>query len=87
MVSEIFSSNINLKDSIGIFAKLFLTGNPGSFIYDQYIQVTEEVPQTFAFLNYVEFKFLTPDGKPYNFNGQNHSYTLELYEEIDEADK
>jgi hypothetical protein len=87
MVSEIFSSNINLKDSVGIFAKLFLTGNPGSFIYDQYIQVTEEVPQTFAYLNYIEFKFLTPDGKTYNFNGQNHSYTLELYEEIDEADK
>jgi hypothetical protein len=87
MVSEIFSSIINLKDSIGVFAKLFLTGNPGSYIYDQYIQVTEEVPQTFASLNYIEFKFLTPEGKTYDFNGQNHSYTLELYEEIDEIEK
>lgn len=87
MVSEIFSSTINLKDSVGIFAKLFLTGPPGSFIYDQYVQITDEVPNTFAFLNKLEFKFLTPDGKQYNFNGQNHSYTLELYEELTELNK
>lgn len=87
MVSEIFSSTINLKDSVGIFAKLFLTGPPGSFIYDQYVQITDEVPNTFAFLNKLEFKFLTPNGKPYNFNGQNHSYTLELYEELNELNK
>ena len=84
MVSEIFSSNINLRDSVGIFAKLFLTGNSGSFIYDQYVQIIDEVPNTFAFLNRLEFKFLTPDGRQYNFNGQDHSYTLELYEELAE---
>lgn len=87
MVSEIFSSTINLKDSVGIFAKLFLTGQPGSFIYDQYVQITDEVPVTFAFLNKLEFKFLAPNGKQYNFNGQNHSYTLELYEELNELNE
>jgi hypothetical protein len=80
MASEIFSSKINYKDSVGIFAKLFLTGNPGSMIYDQYIQITDEVPNAFAFLNEIEFNFLTPNGDKYNFNGQDHSYTLEIYE-------
>ena len=32
-----------------------------------------------------EFKFLTPDGNLYNFNGQNHSYTLEIHEQLDDA--
>ena len=84
MVSEIFSSNINYKDSTGVFAKLFLTGNPGSMIYDQYVQLTEILPSAVSSLNSLEFKFLTPDGIPYNFNGQDHSYTLELYEELEE---
>ena len=84
MVSEIFSSNINYKDSTGVFAKLFLTGNPGSMIYDQYVQLTEILPSAVTSLNSLEFKFLTPDGIPYNFNGQDHSYTLELYEELEE---
>lgn len=82
MASEIFCPNINLKDSVGIFAKLLLPGAPGTFIYDQYVQINDEVPNTFAFLNKLEFKFLTPDGKQYNFNGQDHSYTLEIYEEL-----
>jgi hypothetical protein len=84
MVSEIFSSNINYRDSTGVFAKLFLTGNPGSMIYDQYVQLTEVLPSAVSSLNSLEFKFLTPDGIPYNFNGQDHSYTLELYEELEE---
>ena len=84
MVSEMFSSHINYKDSSGVFAKLFLTGNPGSIIYDQYIQITETLLSTMSYLNELEFMFLTPDGITYNFNGQNHSYTLEIYEELEE---
>ena len=84
MVSGVFSSNINYKESNGVFAKLFLTGNPGSMIYDQYVQITEDVPLTNAFINEIEFKFLTPDGNLYNFNGQNHSYTLEIYEQLEQ---
>ena len=83
MVSGVFSSNINYKESNGVFAKLFLTGNPGSMIYDQYVQITENVPITNAFINEIEFKFLTPDGNLYNFNGQDHSYTLEIYEQLE----
>jgi len=86
MVSDIFCNNINYKDSTGVFAKLFLTGNPGSIIYDQYIQLIEEIPTAVSFLNEIEFKFLTPKGDQYYFNGQDHSYTLEIYEELTEND-
>ena len=83
MVSEIFNPIINYKDSTGVFAKLALGNEPGSIIYDQYVQITENVPSTFTFLNELQFQFLTPDGKTYNFNGQDHSYTLEIYEELE----
>jgi len=84
MVSEMFASNINYKNSSGVFAKLFLIGSPGSIIYDQYVQITEDLPPASAFLNELVFSFITPDGVPYDFNGQNHSYTLEIYEELEE---
>ena len=84
MVSDLFCSNVNYKDSTGVFAKLFLAGDPGSMIYDNYVQITETIPNAVSFLNQLEFKFLTPDGDQYNFNGQDHSYTLEIYEELEE---
>jgi hypothetical protein len=86
MVSDIFNSNINYKDSTGVFAKLFLSGTPGSIIYDQYVQIIEKLPAVVMYLNYIEFRFITPDGKPYNFNGSDHSYTLEFYEEFDDIE-
>jgi len=85
MVSDMFSNNINYKDSTGVFAKLFLTGNPGSIIYDQYIQITEDIPASVSYLNEFEFKFITSTGDQYHFNGQDHSYTLEIYEELTET--
>ena len=85
MASTIFSSTINYKESNGVFAKLFLTGNPGSLIYDQYVQINEDVLSTNSFINEMEFQFLTPNGNLYNFNGYEHSYTLEIYEQLGEA--
>jgi hypothetical protein len=82
MTSDIFNTNINIKDSTGIFAKLFLTGTPGTYIYDQYIQIIDDIPNTYNNMIEIEFKFLTPDGNLYNFNNIDHSYTLEFYEEI-----
>jgi len=85
MVSGAFSAYINYKESMGVFAKLFLTGNPGSMIYDQYVQIIEDVPIINAFIHELDFRFITPDGNLYNFNGQEHSFTLEIYELLDEA--
>ena len=83
MVSELFSSTINYRVTSGVFAKLFLVGNPGSMIYDQYIQIEDTLIEAAQNLNELEFRFITPDGNSYNFNGQDHSYTIEIYEEND----
>ena len=83
MVSELFSTTINYKVTSGVFAKLFLVGNPGSMIYDQYIQIEDTLIEAAQNLNELEFRFITPDGNSYNFNGQDHSYTIEIYEEND----
>ena len=82
MTSDIFNTNINIKDSTGIFAKLFLTGSPGSYIYDQFIQIIDDIPNTYSNMSEIEFKFFTPNSNLYNFNNIDHSYTLEFYEEI-----
>lgn len=83
IVSELFSSTINYKVTSGVFAKLLLVGNPGSMIYDQYIQIEDTLTEAAQNLNELEFRFITPDGNSYNFNGQDHSYTIEIYEEYD----
>ena len=83
MVSELFSSTINYRVTSGVFAKLFLVGNPGSMIYDQYIQIEDTLIEAAQNLNELEFRFITPDGNSYNFNGQDHSYTIEICEEYD----
>jgi hypothetical protein len=83
MVSSLFTPIVNIKDSNGIFAKLFLTGKPGTYIYDQYVQINEDIPKINSSLGILEFKFLTPDGLTYNFNNIDHSYTIEIYEELD----
>lgn len=83
MVSELFSTTINYKVTSGVFAKLFLVGNPGSMIYDQYIQIEDTLIEAAQNLNELEFRFITPDGNSYNFNGQDHSYTIEIYEDND----
>jgi hypothetical protein len=83
MVSTLFNNNIKIQDSTGIFAKLFLAGSSDTFIYDQYVQINQDIPAVVSFLNQLEFKFYTPDGNTYNFNGIDHSYTLEIYEELD----
>ena len=83
MISELFSTTINYKVTSGVFAKLFLVGNPGSMIYDQYIQIEDTLIEAAQNLNELEFRFITPDGNSYNFNGQDHSYTIEICEEYD----
>jgi hypothetical protein len=83
MVSELFSTTINYRVTSGVFAKLFLVGNPGSMIYDQYIQIEDTLIEAAQNLNELEFRFITPNGNSYNFNDQDHSYTIEIYEEHD----
>lgn len=80
VASPIFSDRIDIKNSSGIFAKLFLTGDFGSTIYDQYVQLSQFVTSSYSDLNNIEFFFYNPNGKLYNFNNRDHSFTIEIYE-------
>ena len=66
----------------GIFAKLLLAGDPGSILFNQYIQLGSQLKTKISSLSEFEVSFTDPQGLLYEFNGLEHSYTLEIYENI-----
>jgi hypothetical protein len=84
ITSPIFNSIINIRDGTGVFAKLFLSGSPGSIIYDQYIQINDTISTAISSLDDISFLFYTPDNNLYCFNNQDNSFTIEIYEELAE---
>ena len=82
MVSNIFSSNINYKDSSCVFAKLFIPHTEGDIIYNYFIQINEHLYSGINNLTYLEFNLLTPDGKQYYLNNKDYSYTIEIHEQV-----
>ena len=82
MATELICSNINYKDSSSIFAKLLLPSYYGNIIYNQFVQLNEQLYSTINNFNYIEFYFLTPNGEPYDFNNLDYSFTIEIYEKI-----
>lgn len=73
----ITSNNIN-----NTFAKLLLSGAPGSILFDQFIQLADILEKPIKTLNELEFLFYTAEGFLYDFNNLDHSFTIEIYEEI-----
>ena len=76
--SESLSSN-NIKS---IFAKLLLSDAPGSILYNQFVQLAEDLENPIKTLNELELAFYSPDGTLFDFNGVEHSFTLEFYEKL-----
>ena len=74
---ESFSTN-NIS---GVFAKLLLSDSPGSILFNQFTQLAEVLSKPIKTLTELEFKFYSPSGSLYEFNGIDHSFTLEIYEE------
>jgi len=74
---SISTSNIN-----NLFAKLLLSDAPGSILFNQYIQLADVLKYPVKTLSELEFKFYSPNGTLYEFNGLDHSFTLEFYQEI-----
>jgi len=66
----------------GIFAKILLAGPPGYVLFNQYIQLGDELIEGVLSLSELEFYFYASDGTLYEFNGLEHSMTIEIYEKI-----
>jgi hypothetical protein len=82
MTSPIFKDNYNTGYVDNIFTKLLLAGDPGSILYNQFIQLGELLsPQISSFSEWEVF-FYDALGDLYNFGNLDHSYTLEIYEDL-----
>jgi hypothetical protein len=80
-----FNDQINLfNTSTNAFAKLYLAGELNDYVYDQYIQLGSSFQEPLATLSTITFSFYGPDNKLYDFNNVEHSFTIEIIEQLDQ---
>lgn len=66
-------------------AKLFLSKPPGEVIYNQFAQLNYHLKKEKTNISELEFSFSYPDGIPYDFNGLDHSFTLEIFTRLNQV--
>ena len=69
----------------GQLAKLFLSKPPGEVIYNQFAQLNYHLKKEKTNISELEFSFSYPDGVPYDFNGLDHSFTLEIFTRLNQV--
>lgn len=69
----------------GQLAKLFLSKPPGEVIYNQFAQLNYNLKKEKTNISELEFSFSYPDGVPYDFNGLDHSFTLEIFTRLNQV--
>lgn len=84
MSCNIFKDNesISSNNVSNLFAKILLSDIPGNILFNQHIQLAETLTKYVPTINSLEFSFYSPDGELFDFNGIEHSFTLEFYEDI-----
>lgn len=69
-------------DTIGkiksAFAKINLVGIPGKMVYNTFVSTPKDYYEPIGEVSQLTFSFYTPSGDLYDFNGINHSFTLEI---------
>lgn len=60
------------------FAKLLLTDLPGKTIFNQFVSIPAVFNDPIGQLSELEFTFYNPDGTLFDFEGLDHSFTLEI---------
>jgi len=81
-INYIFKDSIDSYGIKNIFAKLLLSGNPNTVVFNDFIQIGQEFLENIPSLSEFEFSFYNIDGELYDFNNMDVSFTIELYEEI-----
>lgn len=82
MTSPLFSNSVSTGGIEGAFAKILLAGQPNTVLYNHFVQLQETPPEVITSLSELEFAFRTPDNTLFNFNNQDHSFTLEVHERV-----
>lgn len=82
MSCPLFKESYTSGSVDGVFAKLLLASDPGTVMYNQYVQLGEDFSVPISSLSEFEVTFYDPTGELFYFNNMEHSYTLEIYEDI-----
>lgn len=85
---ESMLSTAPLENNVNdIFYVLQLNAPPGSVMFNSFIGNPKRFYDApLPFLDEIEFKFITHDGELFEFNDQDHSYTLEIVEAIQKVE-
>ena len=78
MVCDQFPVLTSLTKVKSAFAKIQLTGIVGKFIYNSYVQTSKIYFTPINEINELSFSFYSPSGELYDFNGVDHSFTIEI---------
>lgn len=86
MLTDIpFNDQINLfNTSTYAMAKIYLAGQSNNYVYDQFIQLGSGFQEPISTLSTISFSFYGPDNNLYDFNNVEHSFTIEIVEELSE---
>ena len=80
-----FNDQINLfNTSTYSMAKIYLAGELNSYVYDQFIQLGSGFQEPLSTLSALTFSFYGPDNNLYDFNNVEHSFTIEIVEQLGE---
>jgi hypothetical protein len=82
MTCPLFTDSYNSGITDNIFAKILLADDPGTIIYNQYVQLGENFNPPLNQVSEWEVAFYDVDDELYNFGNLDHSYTLEIHEKL-----
>ena len=83
LLESMLSTAPNENNVRDVFYVLQLNSSPGSIMFNSFIGNPKRFYEApLPFLDEIEFRFITHDGELFEFNDQDHSYTIEILESI-----
>ena len=86
LTCDAIQDDVKVGNLDGQLAKLFLSMPPGSIIYNHFVQLNYRLKKEKTNISELEFSFCYPDGTPFDFNGLDHSFTLEIFTRLSIVD-
>jgi hypothetical protein len=71
---------LNTYPVVNVFAKVLWTDEPGTVVYNTYIEAKKVYESPVPQLSEINFSFYNSDGSLIDFNGRDHSFTLKITE-------
>lgn len=78
MVAEPLRTLLAIGKIKNAFAKILLCDSPGRILFNTYVPITHYYEDPLSELYRLDISFFTPDGNIFDFNGVDHSFTLEI---------